>query len=1318
MFATRYRGLESALEGLVSFRRVLAFRHETFADEISSRRRGAQSTARKARQLRFRVRVETGGISGASVRLVWEGALEAVGIGLAGDIERLRNNKSRSTLVRCSAGYRRQRSRVSQAGINLRDLSGLEPAAQRNRGSFVPASSRCESLAAVWRRALGDVRRSGILPASAADDLANAFSAFEEAYERALTEWETVGPRSPSLGEQVVAYGTVLDFVCAHLARHPIVVEGLLRPLFEIGVAPITGTSNGRSSVILCPWHPLRLEAQHAQVAKLRRALEALFAPAAPQFADGGALYFNELARDLRHPARPDVTWTWSNTQPVLVSEADALNGYSLLERPVLQGERESATNENVGPTARQIADLAQLYLELQPHERDNLSIVLFNCDAAALPQAVVDAVRKDAEKDGQEAMCQVVLRHTDGDQLRALYQQLVQRELQQDSLHASEAARDFMSRLRISLLVNEERPAHSDDGPPFDIVFCHDVISRQAELGWSDVARIERSAIDIDPGQWSRRKPIGRFDRDAVLHLTCPAQTETGWRYLDALAVLADPQLALAARERGRCRVPDRRTVLQSEATRQVLEETHELGAWVVNFDDLLDRRQLLNSGISVIRYKHGADGDRSLIISSKASDTLLRATLCSRLRSVDASYDGESAPTLAARMIGEANSVSGDIVLRAARRGTSAGELIGVVLSKFLVDKELGDRPKVWFFLDDYAGWLGQPEGRVADLLCLAPIITPEGERLLDVIVTEAKFVSGVKVSDKADLSQVQLRSSLRRFERALSGSGQPADAAIWRARLAEMLQDALRDDVAIDASWRTDIRAGRCTIRVAGYSHVFTHGVGDTDTALGDHMTGVEGTLTGYQERFRPSTVREIVNLFNDDRDPTPLRRELGATLLGDVPITKTAQPASIKLTVSPEPEPKREPVLRSDGPELPPQPAASEHDNAAGTAPHAKLDFWELLGSWAQERTALETDTLWLADIAQRCRAALLRYGMSAKLEQKVLTPNAALLRFRGSDDLTVAKVEAKRIELESTHGLELIGVRAEPGYVVISLKRPHRLTLELPEVWADWNPLRGAANARLLIAIKEDDGRPLFLETEPAPHTLVAGSTGSGKSILVQNIILGIAATNRPDQARIILIDPKAGVDYFAFDTLPHLDGPIIDEEEPALTRLDALVVEMQRRYALFKNARVSNVSAYNAVAPEPLPLIWLIHDEFADWMQLDSYRISVEAAVNRLGVKARAAGIYLIFAAQRPDASVFPMQLRSNLGNRLILRVDSAGTSDLSLGMKNGGAERLLGKGHLAAIIGGGTTPIYAQVPFLDTGRLEQLVAALNREYA
>lgn len=356
--------------------------------------------------------------------------------------------------------------------------------------------------------------------------------------------------------------------------------------------------------------------------------------------------------------------------------------------------------------------------------------------------------------------------------------------------------------------------------------------------------------------------------------------------------------------------------------------------------------------------------------------------------------------------------------------------------------------------------------------------------------------------------------------------------------------------------------------------------------------------------------------------------------------------------------------------------------------------------------------------WLEKIALDCRRALLGYRMSSNLEEKTLTPNAALLKFKGSDDLTVALVNRRLPELESTHGIRVLQVRSEPGRVVIVVKRPIRQTLTLPQVWRSWLPERATSNERILIAVREDDGQPLYLEPKPSPHTLVAGATGSGKSVLIQNILLGIAATNHPDRAKIILIDAKSGVDYFAFDTLPHLDGGIIDDSEVAAQKLDALVAEMERRYRMFKEARVSNLQSYNEQASELLPTIWMVHDEFADWMQIDSYRDAVESVVSRLGVKARAAGIYLIFAAQRPDNTVFPLQLRSNLGNRLILQVDSAGTSEIALGIKNGGAERLLGKGHLAALVGGASEPIYAQVPYIDSAMLEKMVALICEDLA
>ena len=255
-----------------------------------------------------------------------------------------------------------------------------------------------------------------------------------------------------------------------------------------------------------------------------------------------------------------------------------------------------------------------------------------------------------------------------------------------------------------------------------------------------------------------------------------------------------------------------------------------------------------------------------------------------------------------------------------------------------------------------------------------------------------------------------------------------------------------------------------------------------------------------------------------------------------------------------------------------------------------------------------------------DWRRQRKSALQQIQLQAKLLDSALTPNSALLKFAGSANMTIDQVLRRRSELLTTFGLNVISVRPEPGAVVVTVERPEREVVNIQELWSRWRP--GTAewgNQNILIGIRENDGSQLFLSPgrKHAPHTLIAGSTGSGKSVLMQNIILGIAATNTPEQARILLIDPKKGVDYFAFEDLPHLDGGIIDNQETASRRLSELVAEMDRRYVRFKEVRVPTLAAYNAkvVLDQRLPAIWLIHDEFAEWMLVEDYKESVTSVV-------------------------------------------------------------------------------------------------------
>ena len=361
--------------------------------------------------------------------------------------------------------------------------------------------------------------------------------------------------------------------------------------------------------------------------------------------------------------------------------------------------------------------------------------------------------------------------------------------------------------------------------------------------------------------------------------------------------------------------------------------------------------------------------------------------------------------------------------------------------------------------------------------------------------------------------------------------------------------------------------------------------------------------------------------------------------------------------------------------------------------------------------------------WLSEIVSKLRRALSTYNLQSTVVGSRLTPNTALVRLQGSDRLTVKDVEQKRSQLLTTHGLPVVFTAARPGEVVVSIARPEREVVSLWNVWfaTPEEPLSARANLSLLIGLKEIDGEAAYLNLtaprsggiEHAPHTLIAGTTGSGKSVLIQNLLLDLAKKNDPATVRVTIIDPKMGVDYFPLEKLPHLTEPVVTAQDRALQVLQSLVDEMERRYRLFGGPRVNKLASYNEkVAPsERLPWIVLVHDEFADWMQTEDYRDHVVAIVNRLSVKARAAGIHLIFAAQRPDVSVMPMQLRDNLGNRLILRVEGEGTSEFALGEK--GAERLLGRGHIAIRLQGEETQL-AQVPWMSPEDAELVVGSFS----
>jgi S-DNA-T family DNA segregation ATPase FtsK/SpoIIIE len=236
-----------------------------------------------------------------------------------------------------------------------------------------------------------------------------------------------------------------------------------------------------------------------------------------------------------------------------------------------------------------------------------------------------------------------------------------------------------------------------------------------------------------------------------------------------------------------------------------------------------------------------------------------------------------------------------------------------------------------------------------------------------------------------------------------------------------------------------------------------------------------------------------------------------------------------------------------------------------------------------------------------------------------------------------------------------------------------------------------------------------------------PHLLVAGSTGSGKSVAVNGIISSILMKASPDQVKFMMIDPKM-VELSVYNDIPHLLIPVVTNPRKAARALQKVVDEMEKRYELFSQVGVRNLEGYNAKVEEfnsrsdekqiPLPLIVVIVDELADLMMVASKE--VEDAIIRLGQKARAAGIHMILATQRPSVDVISGLIKANVPSRVAFAVASGTDSRTILG--ENGAEKLLGRGDMLFHPIGESAPMRLQGSFISDDDVERIVQFVKEQ--
>jgi S-DNA-T family DNA segregation ATPase FtsK/SpoIIIE len=311
-----------------------------------------------------------------------------------------------------------------------------------------------------------------------------------------------------------------------------------------------------------------------------------------------------------------------------------------------------------------------------------------------------------------------------------------------------------------------------------------------------------------------------------------------------------------------------------------------------------------------------------------------------------------------------------------------------------------------------------------------------------------------------------------------------------------------------------------------------------------------------------------------------------------------------------------------------------------------------------------------------------------------------------------EGIRVSKVEGMEKDIAYTLPAKRVRVEAPiPGKTAIGIEFPNIRTnlVRLKELLAssDWTKARPP----LMMALAKDlNNRPVLADLGKMPHLLVAGQTGSGKSVCLHAIIVSLLYRLTPDQLRIILIDPKM-VEFGHYEGLPHLLTPVVNEITDAINALRWSVQEMRNRYRKLKSAKARNIIFYNhAVKPsERMPFIVIVIDEMADLMAQEGYEI--EACITSLTQLARAVGIHLVLATQRPSVKIITGNIKANIPARIALNVASYNDSRTILDYK--GAESLLGNGDMLYKPIDEDTPIRAQGAYVDDEEIKKVVEYL-----
>jgi S-DNA-T family DNA segregation ATPase FtsK/SpoIIIE len=715
-----------------------------------------------------------------------------------------------------------------------------------------------------------------------------------------------------------------------------------------------------------------------------------------------------------------------------------------------------------------------------------------------------------------------------------------------------------------------------------------------------------------------------------------------------------------------------------------------HDLHAhchWVITLERHITREQIesIEAGEpDVLSIEDGVGANRlsTLIVSSRTGRDLVRSRLVRKLQrllpsGLDVGQDMQRLAGLADGVYESTRRFSPRLALQALGVARFTEEIIGLTVARHLADERFPvcvvSGISAWLSLDEHVGWFGGSDQVRADMCRLSLELCADGSIAADVLVLEGKLRQSY---DAHGVLQVRRTGS---FFRSILG-GQGVDAAMWREILASAIESVAHDAVRV---WVDDahgvasdsirertlsaLRIGPVSLR--GVVGVYSICLWDCDD---EHVrTDQDGDVVILQ-----SGRCHLVNLLSE-RSSLAVDAPRGAGLEDLMPPDNTSSCEVVVVMKEPPPADSDLGVTFDNedesGDQVPPISDVVSED--AGLIKPSPL----------RHRLSEEV----LRRIYDSVLGCFDLHGVSVSAvrpeEEPFLEgPASILFKVRPAAGIDPRKLFEKGAALKLSLSLaqeQNVSFGIDRGVVTIDVPKSQeqRYFVDAAETWLRWK----RPESGLVVPIGEDRFGELVelnFSSSNSPHLLVAGTTGSGKSEALNTILFGLVRHYGTDELRLMLVDPK-GTELAPFENSRYLEGQIGWDDADAFALLVSAVEEMQRRYVLFRESARRSLIEYNAVMPAEKRLPWwlIVLDEYADLTHDPQSKKAIESELKRLAQKARAAGIHVIIATQKPSAEVISTNLRSNLPSQLALRVKSAIESRVVI--DEAGAENLNGKG-------------------------------------